>query len=163
MDVDGTADQRSYHGCFYSAPAKHEVDHVFPNVLQPVGWAPAKGYANGIEARGRMVFVAGMIGWNGKSQFETDDFVAQCRQALQNIVDTLACACACAGAGPQHMARMTWYVNDKKEYLARGRQLGKVYQEVIGENYLAMTLVQVADLVEGRAQVEIEVTAVVPD
>jgi enamine deaminase RidA (YjgF/YER057c/UK114 family) len=129
------------------------------NVLQPDGWAPAKGYANGIEARGRMVFVAGMIGWNGQAQFETDDFVAQCRQALQNIVDTLACA----GAGPQHMARMTWYVKDKKEYLARGRELGKVYQEVIGKNYPAMTLVQVADLVEDRAQVEIEVTAVVPD
>jgi ribosomal protein bL25 (Ctc-form) len=104
------------------------------NVLQPEGWAPAKGYANGIEARGRMVFVAGMIGWNGQAQFETDDFVAQCRQALQNIVDTLACA----GAGPQHMARMTWYVKDKKEYLARGRELGKVYQEVIGKNYPAI-------------------------
>jgi enamine deaminase RidA (YjgF/YER057c/UK114 family) len=128
-------------------------------VLQPAGWLPAKGYANGIAARGRQVFVAGMIGWNGQAQFETDDFVAQCKQALQNIVDTLACA----DAGPEHMVRMTWYVKDKREYLARGRELGKVYQEVIGRHFPAMTLVQVVDLVEDRAQVEIEVTAVVPD
>lgn len=129
------------------------------NILQPEGWAPAKGYANGIEARGRMVFVAGMIGWNAQCQFETDDFVEQCDQALRNIVATLACA----GAGPQHMVRMTWYVKDKHEYLARGRELGKVYQAVLGRHYPAMTLVQVADLVEDRAKVEIEVTAVVPD
>jgi enamine deaminase RidA (YjgF/YER057c/UK114 family) len=128
-------------------------------VLQPAGWLPAKGYANGIAARGRQVFVAGMIGWNGQAQFETDDFVAQCKQALQNIVDTLACA----DAGPEHMVRMTWYVKDKREYLARGRELGKVYQEVIGRHFPVMTLVQVVDLVEDRAQVEIEVTAVVPD
>ena len=129
------------------------------NVLQPPGWAAAKGYANGIEARGRMVFVAGMIGWNGQSQFETDDFVDQCRQALQNIVDTLACA----HAGPEHLVRLTWYVKDKKEYLARARELGRVYQQVIGKNYPVMALVQVADLVEDRAKVEIEATAVVPD
>jgi enamine deaminase RidA (YjgF/YER057c/UK114 family) len=128
-------------------------------VLQPAGWLPAKGYANGIAARGRQVFVAGMIGWNAQAQFETDDFVAQCKQALQNIVDTLACA----DAGPEHMVRMTWYVKDKREYLARGRELGKVYQEVIGRHFPVMTLVQVVDLVEDRAQVEIEVTAVVPD
>lgn len=129
------------------------------NILQPEGWAPAKGYANGIEARGRMVFVAGMVGWNAQCQFETDDFVEQCDQALRNIVATLACA----GAGPQHMVRMTWYVKDKHEYLAWGRELGKVYQAVLGRHYPAMTLVQVADLVEDRAKVEIEVTAVVPD
>ena len=128
-------------------------------VLQPAGWLPAKGYANGIAARGRQVFVAGMIGWNGQAQFETDDFVAQCKQALQNIVDTLACA----DAGPEHIVRMTWYVKDKREYLARGRELGKVYQEVIGRHFPVMTLVQVVDLVEDRAQVEIEATAVVPD
>jgi enamine deaminase RidA (YjgF/YER057c/UK114 family) len=128
-------------------------------VLQPAGWLPAKGYANGIAARGRQVFVAGMIGWNGQAQFETDDFVAQCKQALQNIVDTLACA----DAGPEHMVRMTWYVKDKREYLARGRELGKVYQEVIGRHFPVMTLVQVVDLVEDRALVEIEATAVVPD
>ena len=129
------------------------------NVLQPEGWAPAKGYANGIEARGRMVFVAGMIGWNGQGQFETDDFVGQCKQALQNIVDTLACA----RAQPQHLVRLTWYVKNKKEYLARGKELGRAYQEVIGRHYPTMTLVQVADLLEERALVEIEATAVVPD
>ena len=129
------------------------------HVLQPEGWVPAKGYANGIEARGRLVFVAGMIGWNAQSQFETDDFVGQCRQAMQNIVATLACA----GVGPQHMTRMTWYIKDKKEYLARGRELGKAYQEILGRNYPAMTLIQVVDLLEDRAQVEIEVTAVVSD
>ena len=129
------------------------------NVLQPEGWTLAKGYANGIEARGRMVFVAGMIGWNGQCQFESDDFVAQCRQAFCNIVETLACA----GAGPQDMARMTWYVKDKKEYLARGKELGRAYQEVLGKHFPAMTLVQVSDLVEDRALVEIEVTAIVPD
>ena len=129
------------------------------HVLQPEGWAPPKGYANGIEARGRQIYVAGMIGWNGQGVFESDDFVAQCRQALQNIVDTLACA----GAGPQHVVRLTWYVKDKREYLARGRELGQAYQQVMGKNFPVMALVQVADLVEDRAQVEIEATAVVPD
>lgn len=129
------------------------------NILQPAGWAPAKGYANGIEARGRMVFVAGMIGWDGQCQFKSDDFVDQCQQALQNIVETLTCA----GATPQHIVRMTWYVKDKKEYLARGKELGQVYQAVIGRHYPVMTLVQVADLVEDRAKVEIEATAVIPD
>jgi len=128
-------------------------------VLQPEGWTAPKGYANGIEARGRQIFVAGMIGWNGQCQFESDDFVAQCKQALQNIVDTLACA----NAGPQHIVRMTWYVKDKKQYLARSRELGQAYQEVMGRNYPVMALVQVADLVEDRALVEIEATAVVPD
>jgi enamine deaminase RidA (YjgF/YER057c/UK114 family) len=100
-----------------------------------------------------------MIGWNGQAQFESDDFVAQCKQALQNIVDTLACA----QAGPQHIVRMTWYVKDKKEYLRRARELGQAYQQVIGRHYPVMALVQVADLVEDRALVEIEATAVVPD
>ena len=129
------------------------------NILQPEGWTPAKGYANGIEARGRMVFVAGMIGWNNKSQFETDDFVGQCKQALINIVKTLSCA----QAKPNHIVRMTWYVKDKYEYLARARELGIVYQEIIGRNYPVMTLIQVSDLLEERAQVEIEATAVIPD
>jgi len=131
---------------------------MFQN-LQPPGWAAAKGYSNGIVARGQMVFLAGMIGWNGQCQFESDDFVAQCRQALQNIVDTLACA----QAGPQHVVRMTWYVTDKHEYLRRARELGRVYQELMGRNYPVMTLVQVSALLEDRAQVEIEATAVVPD
>jgi enamine deaminase RidA (YjgF/YER057c/UK114 family) len=127
--------------------------------LQPEGWIEPKGYANGIEARGRQIYVAGMIGWNGQAQFESDDFVDQCKQALQNIVDTLHCA----HAGPEHIVRMTWYVKDKKEYLARGRELGKAYQHVIGRHYPVMALVQVADLLEDRAKVEIEATAVVPD
>ena len=129
------------------------------NILQPEGWAPAKGYANGIEARGRMVFVAGMIGWNGQCQFETDDFIAQCRQALQNIVDTLACA----GAGPQHIARMTWYVTSRREYLDALPAIGKAFRELIGNYNIAMTAVEVTALMEERAKVEIEVTAVVPD
>ena len=129
------------------------------HVLQPEGWAPPKGYANGIAARGRQIYVAGMIGWNAQGVFETDDFVAQCRQALQNIADTLACA----GAGPQHLVRLTWYVKNKREYLSRGRELGQAYQAVMGKNFPVMALVQVADLVEDRAQVEIEATAVVPD
>jgi enamine deaminase RidA (YjgF/YER057c/UK114 family) len=128
-------------------------------VLQPEGWLAPKGYANGIEARGRQIYVAGMIGWNGQAQFESDDFVAQCKQALQNIVDTLACA----QAGPEHIVRMTWYVKNKKEYLSRAGELGQAYQQVIGRHYPVMTLVQVADLVEDRALVEIEATAVVPD
>ena len=128
-------------------------------VLQPEGWLEPKGYTNGIEARGRQIYVAGMIGWNGQAQFESDDFVAQCKQALQNIVDTLACA----QAGPEHIVRMTWYVKNKKEYLARARELGQAYQQVIGRHYPVMALVQVADLVEDRALVEIEATAVVPD
>jgi enamine deaminase RidA (YjgF/YER057c/UK114 family) len=128
-------------------------------VLQPESWLAPKGYANGIEARGRQIYLAGMIGWNGQYTFESDDFVDQCRQALQNIVDTLACA----QAGPQHIVRMTWYVKDKHEYLKRGRELGLAYQAVIGRHFPAMALVQVADLVEDRALIEIEATAVVPD
>jgi enamine deaminase RidA (YjgF/YER057c/UK114 family) len=128
-------------------------------VLQPEGWLAPKGYANGIEARGRQIYVAGMIGWNGQAQFESDDFVAQCKQALQNIVDTLACA----QAGPEHIVRLTWYVKNKKEYLSRARELGQAYQQVIGRHYPVMALVQVSDLVEDRALVEIEATAVVPD
>jgi enamine deaminase RidA (YjgF/YER057c/UK114 family) len=128
-------------------------------VLQPEGWLEPRGYANGIEARGRQIYVAGMIGWNRQAQFESDDFVAQCKQALQNIVDTLACA----QAGPEHIVRLTWYVKNKKEYLARARELGLAYQQVIGRHYPVMALVQVADLVEDRALVEIEATAVIPD
>ena len=127
--------------------------------LKPEGWVSAKGYAHGIEARGRLVFLAGMIGWNAQQQFESDDFIAQCHQCLINIVQALECA----NAGPQHLVRLTWYVKNKKEYLARAHELGKVYQAVIGRHFPAMSLVQVADLVEDRAQVEIEATAVVPD
>lgn len=127
-------------------------------VLNPKGWKQPKGYANGIAAAGRQVFVAGQIGWNGQEQFETDDLAGQVRLALQNIVAVLAEG----GAKPEHIARMTWYVVDKKEYLAAARDIGRAYREVIGAHYPAMTLVQVADLLEDRAKVEIEVTAVVP-
>ena len=127
--------------------------------LQPPGWAPPKGYANGIAARGTTVFVGGQIGWNGQQQFESDDFVAQVAQALRNVVAILAEA----GAGPEHIARMTWYVTDKREYVASYRALGAAYREVMGRNFPAMTAVQVAALIEDRAKVEIEVTAMVPD
>lgn len=127
--------------------------------LQPPGWAPAKGYANGIAARGLQIFVGGQIGWNAQQQFESDDFIAQTAQTLRNIVAVLAEA----GAGPQHMVRMTWYILDRVEYNARLKELGQVYREVMGRNFPAMTCVQVAALVEARARVEIEVTAVLPD
>ena len=127
--------------------------------LQPAGWAPAKGYANGIAARGTQIFVGGQIGWNAQQQFESDDFIAQTAQALRNIAAVLAEA----GAGPQHMVRMTWYITDRAEYNARLKELGAVYREVMGRNFPAMTCVQVAALVEARAKVEIEVTAVLPD
>ena len=129
------------------------------NLLQPPGWAPAKGYANGVAARGTLVFVGGQIGWNAQQQFETDDFIEQTRQTLHNVVAVLKEA----GAGPEHMVRMTWYVIDRVEYNARLKELGGVYREVIGKHFPAMTCVEVAALMEARAKVEIEVTAVVPD
>ena len=129
------------------------------NLLQPPGWAPAKGYANGVAARGTLVFVGGQIGWNAQQQFETDDFIGQTRQTLQNVVAVLKEA----GAGPEHMVRMTWYVIDRVEYNARLKELGGAYREVIGKHFPAMTCVEVAALMEARAKVEIEVTAVLPD
>ena len=128
-------------------------------LLQPPGWAPPKGYANGIAARGTMVFVGGQIGWNAKQQFESDDFIEQTGLALRNIVEVLREA----GAGPEHMVRMTWYVTDRDEYNKRLGELGPVYRDAMGRNFPAMTCVQVAALVESRAKVEIEVTAVIPD
>lgn len=127
--------------------------------LQPPGWAPAKGYANGIAARGTQVYVGGQIGWNAQQQFDTDDFIEQVHQALRNIAAVLKEA----GAGPEHMVRMTWYVIDRVEYNARLKELGGVYRDVMGKNFPAMTCVQVAALMEARAKVEIEVTAVIPD
>jgi len=126
--------------------------------LQPPGWAPAKGYANGIAARGTQVFVGGQIGWNAQQQFESDDFIAQTQQALRNVAAVLVEA----GAGPEHMVRMTWYVTDRVEYNSRLKELGGVYRDVMGRNFPAMTCVQVAALMEARAKVEIEVTAAVP-
>ena len=128
-------------------------------LLKPAGWAEPKGYANGVMARGAMIFVGGQIGWNTQQQFESDDFIAQTRQALQNILAVLEAG----GAGPQHMVRMTWYVVDRVEYLARLKELGAAYREVMGKNFPAMTCVEVSALVEERARIEIEVTAVLPD
>jgi enamine deaminase RidA (YjgF/YER057c/UK114 family) len=127
-------------------------------VLQPPGWAAPKGYANGVAASGRQVFVAGQIGWDAQCQFASDDLVEQVRQALANIVAVLKEA----GAEPRHIVRMTWYLTNKREYLARAREIGRVYRELIGDFGVAMSAVQVAALVEDRAKVEIEVTAVVP-
>lgn len=128
-------------------------------MLHPSGWAPAKGYANGVAARGRVLYLGGLIGWNAQQVFETDDFVGQVAQCLRNIVAVLNAG----GAGPEHLVRLTWYVTDKREYLAGLRELGAVYREVIGRHYPAMAMVQVVALIEDRAKVEIEATAVVPD
>ena len=128
-------------------------------VLLPSGWPRPKGYANGVAVSGRQIYVAGMIGWDAHGQFHSDDLAAQARQAMQNIVEVLA-----AGGGkPEHIVRMTWYITDKKEYLAQQAEIGKAYRELIGSFSVAMTAVQVAALIEDRAKVEIEVTAVVPD
>jgi len=128
-------------------------------ILQPPDWAPPKGYANGIAARGTLVFVGGQIGWNAQHVFESDDFVAQAQRALLNIVAVLAEA----GARPEHVVRMTWYVIDRREYLDNLRALGGVYRDVMGRHFPAMTAVVVSALIEPRAKLEIEVTAVVPD
>jgi enamine deaminase RidA (YjgF/YER057c/UK114 family) len=128
-------------------------------ILQPEGWGAPRGYSNGIEAQGRLVFVAGQIGWNPQTcAFETDDFVGQVGQALRNVQAVLAEA----GAGPEHLTRMTWYVTDRAAYMADTRALGRVWRDTFGRDYPAMTLVVVAGLLEERAKVEIEATAVVP-
>ena len=126
--------------------------------LLPDGWPRPKGYANGVAARGRQIFVAGMIGWDANSQFHTDDFAGQVRQALHNVAAVLEAG----GASPAHIVRMTWYVTDRREYLARGREIGAVYRELIGSYSVAMSALEVGALMEERARVEIEVTAVVP-
>ena len=127
-------------------------------VLHPKHWAAAKGFANGIAAEGKQVFVAGQVGWNAEQAFESDDFAAQTEQALRNIVEVLAEA----GARPEHIVRLTWYVTSKQEYITRLRDVGGAYRRVLGRHFPAMTLVQVVALVEDRAKVEIEATAVVP-
>lgn len=128
-------------------------------ILQPPEWARPKGYSNGIAARGTLVFVAGQVGWNAQERFEAQDLPGQVRQALQNVVAVLREA----GAGPQHIVRMTWYLVDKADYLARQRELGAVYREVIGRHFPVMSAVQIAGLIEAGALVEIECTAVIPD
>ncbi|MBS0532675.1 MAG: RidA family protein [Proteobacteria bacterium] len=127
-------------------------------ILQPDGWAPAKGYANGMAAEGRQVFIAGQVGWNEKCEFASDDFVAQVEQTLKNIVAVLKQA----GGEPHHIVRLTWYLTDKREYLARPRELGEAYRRVMGRHFPTMSAIVVVALIEDRAKVEIEATAVIP-
>jgi enamine deaminase RidA (YjgF/YER057c/UK114 family) len=128
-------------------------------ILQPSSWTRPRGYSNGVAAKGQIIFVSGMIGWDAACKIVSNDFVGQARQALKNIVEVLAEA----KAKPEHITRMTWYVVDKKEYLAASKEIGAVYREIIGNHYPAMTAVQVASLIEDKARVEIEVTAVIPE
>jgi enamine deaminase RidA (YjgF/YER057c/UK114 family) len=128
-------------------------------ILQPPGWIKPRGFSNGVVAAGRIVFVGGQVGWNAGGKFETADFAAQARRALENVVAVLAEA----GGLPEHIARMTWYVVDKREYIASYAALGRAYVEVIGRHYPAMTAVEVSALIEDAAKVEIEATAVIPD
>lgn len=127
--------------------------------LQPQGWARPIGYANGVEARGRTVYIGGQIGWNEQQQFETDDFVEQTEQTLKNIVAILAEA----GGRPEHIVSMTWYFTDKAEYTANLKGIGRAYRDVIGKHFPAMAAVQVVALVEDRAKIEIQAFAVIPD
>ncbi|MFT5709086.1 MAG: enamine deaminase RidA (YjgF/YER057c/UK114 family) [Oceanospirillaceae bacterium] len=130
---------------------------IYMKFLQPQGWKPALGYANGIIASGETIYVGGQIGWNAEQIFETDNFVEQCLQALQNIAAVLAQA----DAKPEHVVRLTWYVTDKQEYLSAQKELGAAYRSVFGKHFPSMTMVQVADLIEDQAKVEIEATAVI--
>ncbi len=127
-------------------------------LLNPTGWKPARGYSNGVVASGRTLFLGGAIGWNEQQEFESEDFVAQVAQTLRNIVVVLAEG----GAGPEHLVRLTWYITDRDEYVARLNEVGAAYREIIGKHFPAMAVVQVVGLVERRAKVEIEATAVVP-
>lgn len=127
--------------------------------LQPEGWAQPIGYANGVAARGRTIFVGGQIGWNANCVFETDDFVAQVRQTLENVVAVLRSG----GAEPHHITTMTWYFTDKQEYKANLREIGRAYRDIIGRHFPAMAAVQVVALVEDQAKIEIQATAVVPE
>ena len=127
--------------------------------LQPPGWPRAKGYSNGIVARGQTIYVGGMVGWNDKEQFETDDFAGQFRQVLLNIVAVLNEA----GARPEHIVRMTWYISDKQEYLSSLKEIGAAYRDIIGRHYPVMAVIQVVGFIEDGAKLEIEATAVIPD
>ena len=129
-----------------------------PEFLHPPHWKRAKGYANGVVAEGRTVFVAGQIGWNAAQKFESEDFVAQVRLALENVVAVVQEA----GGTPAHVTRLTWYITDKKEYLSRLAEVGEAYRSVMGKHFPAMTVVQVTGLMEDRAKVEIEACAVLP-
>ncbi|HET9095485.1 MAG TPA: RidA family protein [Candidatus Baltobacteraceae bacterium] len=128
-------------------------------IIQPEGWKRPRGYSNGIAARGEQIFVAGQVGWNEREEIVSADFVEQTAQALRNVMSVLHAAGASAG----HLVRMTWFVTDKREYAARAKEIGAAYRAIVGEVYPAMTLVQVADLLEEGAKVEIEATAIVPN
>ncbi|MEL7467244.1 MAG: RidA family protein [Pseudomonadota bacterium] len=128
-------------------------------VIHPEGWKPAKGYANGVLATGRTLYVGGQIGWTTDQVFETDDFIGQVAQALRNIVDVVEAA----GGKPEHIVRLTWFLIDKSEYVARQQELGAVYRDVLGRHFPAMSLFVISGLLEDRAKVEIEATAVIPD
>jgi enamine deaminase RidA (YjgF/YER057c/UK114 family) len=127
-------------------------------LLHPQHWKPSRGYANGVAAAGRLVFVAGQVGWNAQQQFESRDFVAQVRQALENVVAVVSEA----GGTPAHIARLTWFITDKREYLSRLPEIGEAYRSVMGKHFPAMTMVEVSALMEDKAKVEIEASAVVP-
>ena len=127
-------------------------------VILPPGWPRPRGYANGVASSGRMLFIAGMIGWDARGVFRSDDFAQQARQALRNVADVLHEA----GGKPENIVRMTWYVTDKREYLAAAREIGQAFREIIGSYNAAMTAVEVKALIEDRAKVEIEATAVIP-
>jgi enamine deaminase RidA (YjgF/YER057c/UK114 family) len=128
-------------------------------ILLPAGWAKPRGYANGVAVRGTQVIIAGQIGWDEQCRFQTSDFAAQAEQALRNIVAVLREA----GGTPEHLVRMTWYVTDKREYLAALKSIGVAFRELIGNYDIAMTAVQVVALIEDEAKLEIEATAVIPD
>jgi enamine deaminase RidA (YjgF/YER057c/UK114 family) len=128
-------------------------------IVSPDGWPRPKGYSNGVAARGEQLFVAGQIGWNAREEIVSDDFAEQAAQALRNVVAVLHAA----GTTAEHLVRMTWYVTDKREYTAAMQRIGAAYREIVGEHYPAMTLVQVAALLEDRAKVEIEATAIIPN
>ncbi len=127
-------------------------------ILQPPGWARPKGFSNGIACEGRLVFIAGQVGWTGEGKWEARDFAGQFRQALANILEVLKEA----NGGPEHIVRLTWYVLDKQEYLNSLAEVGKAYRELMGRNYPTMAVLQVGGLIEDAARLEIEATAVVP-
>jgi enamine deaminase RidA (YjgF/YER057c/UK114 family) len=139
--------------------AKMNSEGVMLKTLQPDGLAKPAGYANGVSARGRVIHVAGQIGWNKDSKFETDDFVGQVRQSLQNVVAVLACD----DARPEHIVSMVWYFTGKREYLDNLKRVGEAYRETIGRHFPAMTAIEVSALMEDRAKVEIQAVAIVPD
>ena len=127
-------------------------------IIHPEGWKPAKGYANGVAAEGRVIYVGGQIGWNADQVFETHDFLEQMEQTLRNVLAVVE-----AGGGQaEHIVRLTWYITDKREYVAKQKEIGAVYRTVMGRNFPAMAMVQVADLMEDEALIEIEATAVIP-